>query len=517
MREYTPDGAVLAAFIVENHKVRVCQGPVGSGKSVAAWMALWRHACEQVPGPDGKRKTRWLITRSTYPALEDTTLNTHLEWFPESEFGKLRRSRPFRRTMVDGDVEAELIFMALEGPEDVEKLKSLEITGAYPNEAQFMGLGMFADILDRCGRYPRYDPKRGEPGPTWHGIISDMNAPPHAHWAPIMRGVVPIPPWLPADERMKYERPKDWQFYEQPAGLIEAKGATGKIEYRENPRAENKRYHKDPHYYVSKIAGKTRSWIDTNVMNRPASETAGKPIYPMFSRVTHTFPEITANDQAPLLVGLDYGRTPAAVFGQRIRDRWMFLSELYMEDVGASTFAPMVKRHIAEFFPWAMAADGPGVRFWGDPAGMQGTQAGEITPQQVFHMNGLMVRPAVGAIRQKSRKEPVERLLMELSIEGGPRFMVAECCTMIIGGLQGGYHWKEVKGNRQATSEEPEKTPESHICEAMEYVVFGEGEGRSLLLGGKKPQAVDARSRNNPLTGKPRPAALFKQRSRAFQ
>ena len=516
MRRYTPDGAILASLICDNHRVRVCRGPVGSGKSVAAWMAMWRHATEQAKGPDGRRKSRWLITRSTYPALEDTTLNTHLEWFPEMEFGKLRRSRPFRRTMVDGEVECELIFMALEGPEDVEKLKSLEITGAYVNEAQFMGLEMFADILDRCGRFPRYDPESGEPGATWSGVIADMNAPPHAHWAPIMCGEAPIPPWLNSDDRVKYVRPKDWVFYIQPPGLIEKKGAQGKVEYLENPQAENKRYHKDPKFYLGKIAGKTKSWIDTNVMNRPASETAGKPIYPMFSRVTHVFPELTANDQCPLLIGLDYGRTPAAVFCQRIRDRWIFLSELYMEDIGASTFAPMVKAHVNEYFKWATDINGPGVRLWGDPAGMQGTQAGEITPQQVFHMNGLMVRPAVGAIRQRSRKEPVEKLLMSLSIEGGPRFLVSEACSMLVGGLQGGYHWKEVKGNRQATSEEPEKTPESHICEAMEYVVFGEGEGRNLLLGGKKPAAQNGRSRINPLTGKPQRAALLTQRDRTF-
>lgn len=503
MRSYTPDGAILRSFIADNHKVRICRGPVGSGKSVAAWMALWRHATEQEKDADGLRRTRFLVTRSTYPALEDTTLNTHLEWFPEGEFGRLRRSRPFRRTMIDGDVQCEIIFMALEGPDDIEKLKSLELTGAYINEAQFMGLEMFSEVLDRCDRYPRYDPNTGHSGATWSGVIADMNAPPHAHWAPIMCGESPVPAWLSADDRMKYKRPKDWYFYIQPPGLIEKRAKNGAIQYVENPHAENKRYHKNPKYYEDKTSGKTKTWIDTNVMNRPAQETSGKPIYPMFSRVEHVFPDLTASTELPLLVGLDYGRTPAAIFCQKVRDRWLFLSEVYMEDVGASTFAPIVKRHLAEFYPWAMTPAGPGVRLHGDPAGKDATQAGEITPQQVFHMNGLPVRPAMGAIRQRSRKEPMETLLMARSIEGGPRFMVAECCTMLIAGLQGAYHWKEIKGNVQPTSEEPEKTPESHICEAAEYVVFGEGEGRSMLMSHRSGKPQNGRSRINPLTGKP--------------
>lgn len=396
--------------------------------------------------------------------------------------------------------------MALEGPEDIRKLRSLELTGAYDNEVQYRELEIFAEILGRTNRYPRYDPENGYPGATWSGIIADMNAPEETHWVPIMRGDVPVPEWVPADEAVKYESAGDWRFFVQPAGLREVVDATGRVVgYRENPRAENRKFLKDPEFYMHLREGKTKSWIDANIMNRPALERAGNPVYPGFSRLHHVASEpLTAFEGAPLYLGLDYGRTPACVFAQRIRDRWFVLHELYMEDVGATTFAPAVKREISQYFPWVAVPDSleamPKLKCWGDPAGGFRGQTNEVTPRQVFNMNGLPVMDAVGALHHSVRKEPMERLISSFSHHGdGPRLLIDPSCRMLIGGLQGGYHWRQPRGLRmgqQASRDEPEKNKYSHVVEALEYLIYAE-EGGALFGGGARPEPVDVYGRKS--------------------
>ena len=55
---YEPDGQVLTRFVTSNNKVDIVQGPLGSGKTVAMFRRLGRHAMQQEPSPrDGLRKT----------------------------------------------------------------------------------------------------------------------------------------------------------------------------------------------------------------------------------------------------------------------------------------------------------------------------------------------------------------------------------------------------------------------------------------------------------------------------
>jgi hypothetical protein len=56
--------------------------------------------------------------------------------------------------------------------------------------------------------------------------------------------------------------------------------------YKPNPEAENLKY-LPPAFYDEKIAGKTKSWIDANIMNRSSVVTDGNPVYPQFRRDVH--------------------------------------------------------------------------------------------------------------------------------------------------------------------------------------------------------------------------------------
>jgi ABC-type ATPase involved in cell division len=63
----------FASFIV---------GPVGSGKSVPLLQRILEHGREQMPSPDGKRRTRFAIVRNTMPELRSTTAVTYQQIYP---------------------------------------------------------------------------------------------------------------------------------------------------------------------------------------------------------------------------------------------------------------------------------------------------------------------------------------------------------------------------------------------------------------------------------------------------
>ena len=144
--KYKPDGEVLKAFMKDNTFFRGIRGPVCSGKSVACSIEIFRRALMQEPDRSGKGKSRWAIIRNTNPQLRTTTIKTWLDWFPEQDWGKFAWSVPYTHMITAGDLEMEVIFLALDRPEDVKKLLSLELTGVWINEAREIP----KSIVDAC-------------------------------------------------------------------------------------------------------------------------------------------------------------------------------------------------------------------------------------------------------------------------------------------------------------------------------------------------------------------------------
>ena len=181
--------------------VRGLRGPIGSGKSVACCIEIVSRALRQAQGPDGKRRSRWAIIRNTYPELKSTTIKTWLEWVPENVFGPIKWDTPISHTVkLRPDVELEVYFIALDKPQDVKKLLSLELTGVWINEAREVPKPVVDAATGRVGRFP---PVR-DGGCTWSGVIMDTNSPDDDHW------------WYHSAEE---ETPKGWAFFSQPGGL----------------------------------------------------------------------------------------------------------------------------------------------------------------------------------------------------------------------------------------------------------------------------------------------------------
>lgn len=481
--KYKPDGEVLKAFMKDDTFFRGIRGPVGSGKSVGCCVEVFRRALQQKKGPDGIRRSRWAIIRNTNPQLRTTTIKTWLDWFPESDWGKFIWSVPYTHHIKKGDIDLEVIFLALDRPEDVKKLLSLELTGIWINEARELPKSIIDACTMRVGRFP----SMRDGGPSWTGVIADTNAPEEDHWWPIMAGDVPIPDHIPREQAKMLVTPDNWRFFTQPAGMTEIKNNEGELEdYVPNKDAENQK-HMLKSYYPNLIRGKTKSWIDVYVMNKLGHVQDGKPVYPMFAPEVHVAKEeIPVAAGHPVYVGVDFGLTPAAVLGQKVRGRWLIQSEIVAIDMGIVRFAEVLRNELATRF----SAAGE-VIIYGDPAGDFRAQTDESTPFHILRGAGLRAFPAPSN-SVDLRLEAVSSQLTKM-IEGKPALLIDRRCPQLIKGFEGGYQYKRMEVSGERYADKPDKNMFSHVHDAAQYLFLGAGEGRALMNSQKPAQPTVAK------------------------
>lgn len=498
---YKPHGEVLKTFLKCNDFFRGLRGPVGSGKSVACCIEVFRRALQQEPSKNGKRKSRWAVIRNTNPQLKTTTIKTWLDWFPEQEFGNFAWSVPYTHHIHVGDVELEVIFLALDRPEDVKKLLSLELTGIWINEARELPKSIIDACTMRVGRYPSM--KDG--GPSWYGVIADTNAPEEDHWWAIMAGDVPVPEHLSREESIMLVKPDDWSFHTQPSAMLEKKNSKGELEgYINNPNCENKTNLTET-YYPNIVKGKTKGWIDVYVMNKLGSIEEGKPVYPSWNEDVHLSKEPLEPLNNTVFIGIDFGLTPAAVFGQKLADgRWLILQELVCFDMGITRFSELLKTEIAKNYR------GLDLEIYGDPAGDFRAQTDESTPFQILRSQGLRAIPAPSN-DVALRTEAVEAALNRM-VDGKSGFLVNYSCINLKKGFNGGYHYRRLQTSGDRYDEKPMKNRYSHVHDALQYLMLGAGEGRSLIAG-KTSKPVIAKTRNwNIFDNKTRKRSIWQNR-----
>jgi hypothetical protein len=233
----------VGRFLRSTAFVRAIVGPLGSGKSSGCVLEILRRATQQRPW-EGVRSTRFVVIRNTYRELNDTTRKTFEQWVPES-LGKWNEQDftfTINTRLADGTrVHSEVLFRALDRPEHVKKLLSLELTGAYINEARQVPKAILDGLTGRVSRYP----SMAQGGPSWFGIWMDTNPWHTAHWG---------------YKLFSKERPDDFELFEQPGGL--------------SPRAENRR-NLDARYYERLCAGKDQEWVDEYVHAKYPSHDKG--------------------------------------------------------------------------------------------------------------------------------------------------------------------------------------------------------------------------------------------------
>ncbi len=441
------DYPILSEFMLCRSPVSICRGPLGSSKTTSSVQRLMMHMEEQEPGNVGgrwERRTRMLAIRNTYSDLRETTIKDFLGVFGEGQIGRMRWDDPpqyhaaFR--LPDGShVNADVIFLALDRPDSVRKLKGYQTTVNWLNETSELDKSV-VDMADlRHGRYPN----EIECGvrPTWHGQFGDTNSYDSTHWL----------------AKLEKNPPPGWTFFVQPGGVIQDEEGR----WVPNPLAENLK--NLPHdYYTRGMSGKDESWIKVMLGNQIGFTVRGRPVHPRFNFDTHVAKRPLVYDQRyPLILGLDFGRTPAAVVMQHIESvgRYQVLAELTSENMSASIFAPELKRMIERRWPSAA------VQGWGDPAGDAQGQATEDTPILICRAAGLPVRAAPSNV-WALRRAALDNVLTRLCMDGKPAFLVDPSCEMLIKGLMGGYHYRElqVSGPEPRFADAPEKNEASHVC-----------------------------------------------------
>jgi hypothetical protein len=442
----------IARFFLSNADNRIIIGPFGSGKSSACTIEILRRAQMQEPAEDGIRRTRIAVIRNTYRELTDTTKATMDEWLPAGIATWVESDMTY--WLKFNDVECEVMLRALDRPEDVKKLLSLDLTAAWINEAKQVPKSIFDALQGRVGRFPN-SKKSGYC--TWCGIFMDTNPPDADHW---------IYKTFEEFDKIDVEDRVNFKVFHQPSGLSpEAENIDHLLNGQRKPDGR-------PLYYAKMMPGKTKAWIDAFVHGQYSFVSDGNPVYGEYNDEVHCSSEMLEwRPGLVLQLGMDFGLTPALVIAQRIPGvlQWQVLDEITSEDMGAMRFA----KHAVQY----LNANYPGAKYrgWGDPAGSTQAQTDETTPFQVVQAAGLPIDPAPtnDPIR---RREAVVGQLTTLGMTGKPSLIISPKAKKLRRGMGGGYHYARVQvSGEERFREEPSKNSYSHVCEALQYLMVGEG------------------------------------------
>lgn len=498
-------------FMLSEGYVRVFAGPIGSAKSVTCVHELIRWATEQAPNQHGIRKTRFLICRNTTDQLRSTTLKTIFDWIPPAWAGSwvvTEKTFYIRFGLPDNTVvETDWMAIALDTPDDVRKALSLEATGLWGNEARELHPDVVDGLLMRVNRYPSM--KDG--GPTRPGAIFDTNFPQIGSWwfdkmtnAPANWDVITqSPAALLKDDWLRKYGVGDHQWRVGAHDVTAHASTDGRVdiaavttvargrnvhanllckdvdgdEYIIDHEADNFA-NLNVMYYPNTLEGKTKEFINVYLRCIFGTSKEGRPVFEGFKRDFHvaknTLIPIDDEDR-PLLIGLDFGLTPACTINQvDPRGRVLTFDEIISSNMG-------IYRFTTEKLLPLLSARFPGmpVMVIGDPAGKQRAQTDERTVFDILREAGLkaVAAPTNSIIRRISA---VEELLSRV-VDGVPAHLIDPRCKNLIGGLSGGYHYRIKRDGDM--EDKPVKNSWSHLVEGHQYMAVFVREG--MVPGGR--------------------------------
>lgn len=449
-------------FHQDDSFVRLLLGPLGVGKTVSCCEDILLRAIQQAPGYDGIRRNRWLIGRNTYPELKSTTIKTWQAWMPESHFGKIKWDSPITHHIRFNDVDLEVLFMSLDGEEDIKKLKSLELTGVYLNELQYIHKAIFEECLTRCNRYP---PKKLGAPITWTGVIADTNPPDSDHW--IYRV---FEEQKPEGFRIFHYEPAVLRVESEPTDQPFARSLNNSI-YINNPNAQYMEVQNDKDYWLKLVPSSTDEKVKVNLEGRYGIIITGKPVHPTYNDQLHYKDlEFIYNPNVELGLGWDFGLTPAVAITQLTpRGQLLVLDELWSEDMGLRDFVSnIVLPHLnTKYDGWQT-----NYRSRHDPAGNTASQTDGNSCQMILKEFGIHSLAAADNNDPTPRRDGLDYFLGKL-VDGAPAFILSKLCKMLRKGLMGSYQYDRIKASGEDRyHEKPRKNIYSHICEGLEYIAM---------------------------------------------
>ncbi len=356
---------------------------------------------------------------------------------------------PISHRLKTKTLDIEVMFLALDRDEDVRKLLSLELTGAWINEAREIPKTILDALTGRVGRYPAA--RMG--GCTWSGIMMDTNPPDDQSW------------WF---EMAENKWPDGYQFFRQPGGL--------------ESNAENRKY-LPANYYERLIPGKSQDWITVYVAAQYGYVVEGQVVFPMYLDKTHYDPDVRPDENFPILLGADWGIQPTALLGQRLANgQWIIFDEFIADDCGVKRFGEKLASYIQMTYPEFTVGDGKG-----DPSGLyRGKESEETCFEIMNNVTPYDWQPAPGDNDIAMRLEAVRNALNRM-IDGKPGFLIGPKCKKLRKGFVSGYHYKYVKSaNGVKMMETPNKNEFSHPHDALQYMLLGAGEASNVLSKPKR-------------------------------
>lgn len=371
----------------------------------------------------------------SFPQLKDTTIRTFHDWFPPKMFGEYRISDHNYIITAFPGVQIEIMFRALDRPDQIANLLSLEITGAWINEAREIPKSIFTALDGRIGRYPAA--KDG--GCTWMGIFLDTNPPDEESW------------WFTMFEK---RRPVNAAVFKQPSGL--------------SPHAENTK-HLPKNYYKNLAIGKDEMYIRVYIHGQYGYVLEGEPVFKSFKDNVH----VAAKPPEPhkhldLLMGVDFGLNPSVVLGQiHPRGQLVILDELTSDGMGLKQFC------INRLLPLLRTKyHGFKVMGYGDPAGTSRSPTDESTCFDILHSTEIGLTYVIPAPTNAllPRIGAVEAFLNKM-VDGEPGFVLSPDCSILRKAMNGAYHYDIIPGNKEGMHKEkpsPCKDDYSHIADALQ-------------------------------------------------
>lgn len=418
--------------------VRCAVGPYGSGKSMACIMELLRKAREQRPH-EGVRYTRFAVVRNTLQQLRATVLSDIQQYIgPMVRYFVTDSTVQIRVGLPDGtSLHSDWMLIPLDTKEDQRRLLSLQLTGSWVNELREVPVEIMDPLIGRCGRYP----SSALGGYTWRGVIADTN------------------PWdvdSPYHEIMVLKPDPRYELFHQPSAI--------------GPDAENLE-NLPPTYYQDMIGTRGEDWSGVHVESMWGSSNAGQAVFRRSFHAPDHVRELdikAINPMRPLMIGMDFGRTPCALIGQVDNyGRLLVLQEITSEDMGLYA---MVEEKLKPALQEGVLM---GKKFFvvADPAGMFKGQLTDDTPFQALRSMGFLAYPA-STNDIDPRLRAVEKMLRtRIMGEAGLQISRSGCPTLV---RAMGARYRYRKKRDGELEDLPEKNhPWSDVADALQYMCLG--------------------------------------------
>lgn len=463
-------GPVSRAFGLDDATpIAAIMGPQGGGKTTSCCFKLLRKARRMPACIDGVRRLRFLCVRDTYDRLYRSAVASWLSIVPKAA-GKWEggQGRPARHlvtwTTPRGLVEVDGMFIAIGDQAAEDVMRGFEFGALWLNEGDRLAEDVLVYGVGRGFRYPAKSTFPPGVEPDLQTII-DLNAP-------------DIDSWF--YKRFVEDPQAGHKLYRQPSGR--SAGAEN-LANLAGGRA----------YYDRQIMlnASRPDWVRRMVDNEFGYSRDGEPVYPEFSDQVHVASaSIPYTDGVPVVIGLDQGLHPAAVFiqpmpGGQVR----VIAEIDPGRMGVERFKDLVLREVARI------PTGCSIAAFADPAGFYGAdkESGEIAWAEMLSL-ALQIQILPAPSNELSLRIGAVQLLLQRTLLGGePAFLLSPECRRLRRGLNSGYQFRRVQNARRQYEDKPEKNDFSHTQDGLQYAALGVL-GRAAVVGGMAPIGDDRRS-----------------------